>query len=87
MVEPALYWMMLTTCKGATLNIVFLAGDSEDFEGWRQLTEKYEPKMRTRLAGQLMSILSLSPQDDRTNHCLGTRQGHLRTGQWQGLGR
>ena len=51
-------------CKGAALNIVFLAGDSEGPEAWRQLTEKYEPKMRTRFAGQLMSILSFSSQGD-----------------------
>ena len=59
-----LYWMMLMICKGAALNSVFLAGDSEGLEAWRQLTEKYEPKMRTRLAGQLMSILSFSLQGD-----------------------
>ena len=41
---------------GAALNIVFLAGDSEGLEAWRLLTEKCEPKMRTRFAGQLMSI-------------------------------
>ena len=45
---------------------MFLAGDNEGLEGWRQLTEKYEPKMRTRFAGQLLSILSLSPQGDTT---------------------
>ena len=61
-----LCWMMLMICKGAPLNIVFLAGDSEDHESWRQLTEKYEPKMRTRFAGQLMSILSYSFQGDTT---------------------
>ena len=59
-----LYWMMLMICKGAALNIVFLAGDSEGFEAWRQPTEKYEPKMRTQFAGKLMSILSCSLQDD-----------------------
>ena len=59
-----LYCMMLMICKGAALNTVFLAGDSEGLEAWRQLTEKYEPKMRTRLAGQLMSILSFSLQGD-----------------------
>ena len=51
-------------CKGAALNIVFLAGDSQFLEAWRQPTEKYEPKMRTRFAGQLMSILSV--QGDTT---------------------
>ena len=59
-----LYWMMLMICKGAALNIVFLTGDSEGLKAWRQLTEKYEPKMRTRFAGQLMSILSFSFQGD-----------------------
>ena len=65
-----LYLMMLMICKGAALNAVFLAGDSEGLEAWRQLTEKYEPKMRARFAGQLMSILSQSSQGDtieRTN--------------------
>ena len=36
----------------------------EGLEAWRLLTEKYEPKMRTRIAGQLMSILSFSLQGD-----------------------
>ena len=48
-----LYWMMLMICKGAAFNTVFLAGASEVLGAWRQLTEKYEPKMRTRFAGQL----------------------------------
>ena len=61
-----LYWMMLMICNGAALNIVFLAGDSEGLEAWRQLTEKFEPKMRTRFAGQLMSILSFFLQGDTT---------------------
>ena len=61
-----LHWMMLMICKGAALNTVFLAGDSEGLEAWRQLTERYEPKMRTRFAGQLMSILSYSFQGGTT---------------------
>ena len=60
-----LYWMMLMICKGAALNTVFLAGDSEGLEAWRQLPE-YEPKMRTRVGGQQMSILSYSFQGDTT---------------------
>ena len=51
-----LYWMMLTICKGAALTIAFL-GDSEGLEAWKQLTEKYEAKIRTRFSGQLMSVL------------------------------
>ena len=63
-VSTQLYWMMLMICKGTALNIVFFAGDSEGLPAWRQLSEKYEPKMRTRFAGQLMSILSSSFQGD-----------------------
>ena len=59
-----LYWVKLTICKGAALNIVFLARDTEGLEAWRQLTDKFEPKMRTWFAGQLMSILSCSFQGD-----------------------
>ena len=61
-----LYWMMLMICKGAALNTVFLAGDSEGLEAWQQLTVKYQPKVRTRFAGQLMPILSYSFQGDAT---------------------
>ena len=61
-----LYWMMLMTCKGAALNIVFLASDSKGLEAWRQLTEKYEPKMRTRSAARMMPILSFSLQAETT---------------------
>ena len=57
---------MLSICKGAALNTVFLAGDNEGVEAWRQLKEKYEPKMRTRFEGQLMSILSYSLQGATT---------------------
>ena len=61
-----LCWMMLAICKGAALNIVFLAGDSEGVQTRPQPTEKHEPKMRTRFAGQRMSILSFSLQGDTT---------------------
>ena len=61
-----LYWMMLTICKGAALTIAFLAGDSEGLEAWKQLTEKYEAKIRTRFSGQLISVLSSSLQGDAT---------------------
>ena len=79
-----LYWNDAHDLQGAALNIVFLAGDSEGFEAKRQLTEKYEPKMRTRYAGQLMSILPFSLKGCTTERI--TRDSRLRRGQWQGLG-
>ena len=57
-----LYWMMLMICKGAALNIVFLAGDREGLEAWRQLTEKYEPKIRPSCPSHSkVTLLSGSP--------------------------
>ena len=53
-------------CTVAALNIVFLAGDSKGLEASRRLTGQYEPKMRTRFARQLVSILSFSFQGDTT---------------------
>ena len=61
-----LYWMMPMICKGAALNTVFLKGDSEGLEAWRQLTEKYEPKLRARFDVELMFIFSLSLPGDTT---------------------
>ena len=34
------FGMMLMICKGAALNTVFLAGDSEGLEAWRQLSRR-----------------------------------------------
>ena len=47
-------------------------------EAWRQLTEKYEPRMRTRFAGQLMSNLSFSHQG-RTVERITARESELAT--------
>ena len=44
--------------QGADLDIVFLAGDCEGLEAWRQLTEQYELRMITRFVRKLMPILS-----------------------------
>ena len=71
-----LFWMMLMICNGGALSsIVFLAGNSEGLEAWRQLTEKYELKMRTRFGScpshSKVTLLSGSPP--------GSVSGHLRT--------
>ena len=69
-----LYWMMLMICKGAAKNIVFLAGDNEGLEAWPLLTEKYEPKMRTRYAKttDVHSVVLTPREHGRANHSLGT---------------
>ena len=45
---------------------MFVAGDREGLEAWRQLTVKYGPRVRTRFAGEVMSILFYSFQGDTT---------------------
>ena len=59
-----LYWMLLMLCKGPALTTVTLPGDGNGLESWRLLVEKFEPKLRTRYAGQLMQILSYNLQGD-----------------------
>ena len=71
MVSPAhvaaseqLYRMLLMLCKGPALTTVTLPGDGNGLESWRLLVEKFEPKLRTRYAGQLVQILSYNLQGD-----------------------
>ena len=54
-----LHWMMLMICKGAALNTVFLAGDSEGLEAWRQLTE-YEDEISVRRAADVHLVVLVS---------------------------
>ena len=68
---------------------VFLAGDSEGLEAWRQQRESSRPEVRNCFAGQtdVHPVILTSRRHDRTHHSLETRDSHLRTSQWQGLGR
>ena len=43
-----LYFMLLMVIKGAPLQIVLGAGRGEGLESWRQLKERFEPRLRTR---------------------------------------
>ena len=40
------------------------AGRGEGLEAWKLLVERYEPRLRTRYAAQLMKIMSFSLQGD-----------------------
>ena len=62
-----LYWMMLTICKGVALNTVFLAGDIEGLEAWRQLTEKFEPNTVCRAINVHLFLADGSVRWQRTN--------------------
>ena len=47
-------------CRGPALDRVVNAGNLEGLEAWRQLTLRYEPRVRSRFAGQLLELLNYS---------------------------
>ena len=51
-------------CENTVLQIVAGAGRGEGLEAWKLLVERYEPRLRTRYAAQLMEIMSFSLQGD-----------------------
>ena len=63
-VSQQLYWMLLMLSKNAALQIVVGAGRGEGLEAWKLLVERYEPRLRTRYAAQLMKIMGFSLQGD-----------------------
>ena len=63
-VSQQLYWMLLMLCKNTALQKVAGAGRGEGLEAWKLLVERYQPRLKTRYAAQLMKILSFSLQGD-----------------------
>ena len=57
------YWL-LQTCRGSALTIVSNAGQYEGMEAWRQLQLRYEPKIRSRYANQLVNLMSWNFEGD-----------------------
>ena len=53
-----LYYILVMLTRGAALNLVINAGQGEGLEAWRQLTFRYEPRVRSRFSGQLVRFLS-----------------------------
>jgi hypothetical protein len=52
-----LYHLLLHLTTGPALDRVVNAGESEGLEAWRSLTMRYNPRLRSRAAGQLMELL------------------------------
>ena len=52
-----LYHMLLMLCRGPCIDIIANAGANEGAEAWRLLTERYDPRQQSRIAGSLMEIL------------------------------
>ena len=52
-----LYHLLLHLTKGSALDRVINSGEGEGLEAWRNLILRYDPRLRSRAAGQLMEIL------------------------------
>ena len=59
-----LYYILLILCQSTALNIVVNAGELQGCIAWRRLHQRYEPKAKTRFAGQMLELLSWSFDGD-----------------------
>lgn len=59
-----LYYILLMLCQGTALNIIVNAGELQGCIAWRRLHQRYEPKAKTRFAGQMLELLSWSFDGD-----------------------
>ena len=66
------HWMLRMICKGAALNIVLLAGDSEWLEAWRQLTDKVraEDEGKIRRTADVHLVVLTARRGFRETHSL-----------------
>ena len=55
-----LYHLLLNLCTGTAFNKVVNSGESEGGLAWKAIIERWDPKMRTRQAGILLSVLKWS---------------------------
>ena len=51
-----LYHLLLHLTKGSALDRVVNAGQSEGLEAWRSLAQRFDPRIRSRAAGQLLEL-------------------------------
>ena len=52
-----LYHLLLHTCTQTALDRVVNAGPSEGLRAWQLLVERFDPRLRSRAAGQLLALL------------------------------
>ena len=55
-----LYHLLLNLCDGAAFSKVVNAGDGEGGLAWKSIVERWDPKLKTRQAGILLSVLKWS---------------------------
>ena len=59
-----LYHLLLRTCTHAALDRVVNAGQSEGLRAWQLLVERFDPRLRSRAAGQLLALLQFDFSGD-----------------------
>ena len=59
-----LYHFLLSLCTGTAFAKIVNAGESEGGLAWKAMIERWDPKMRTRQAGILLSVLKWSLAGD-----------------------
>ena len=52
-----LYHILISMVRGQALDKVVNAGEFNGLEAWRLLTDRYDPKLKSRTAGQLVTLL------------------------------
>ena len=52
-----LYHILISMVRGQVLDKVVNAGDFNGLEAWRLLTDRYDPKIKSRTVGQLVTLL------------------------------
>eukprot|EP00971_Amphidinium_carterae_P235283 4668918-Amphidinium_carterae.1 len=52
-----LYYILLL-CRQQPLTLIINVGEQEGLTAWQRLVEQYEPRQRTRFAGQSQALLS-----------------------------
>ena len=59
-----LYHVLLHSTSGPALDRVVNAGSAEGLRAWQLLVERYDPHIRSRTAGQLLSLLQVDFSGD-----------------------
>ena len=70
-----LYHLLLHLTRASALDRVVNAGEMEGLEAWRSLVSRYDPKIRSRAAGQLLELLNhgAHPRRALCGLCAGAR--------------
>ena len=62
-----LYHLLLHLTKGVALDRVINSGEGQGLEAWRSLTQRFDPKLRSRAAGLLLEFLKWDFSGDLPN--------------------